>query len=149
MPLTGGFSRREFLAHTSCFGVFYSLAMRIPLPALAAELADDPRISQTPLVDKGFAAVRKIGKGLYATISDFSKGPTTICNGGFLIGKDAGLLIEGFTTAAGAAFQMDALRRVSQVPVRAALDTHHPRSIGPQRGHDYLPSREFQCPQPS
>jgi glyoxylase-like metal-dependent hydrolase (beta-lactamase superfamily II) len=125
MHFTSGFSRREFLTHTSCFGVFYALAMRIPLPALAAELADDPRISQTPLVDKGFAAVRKIGSGLYATVSDSSKGPTTICNGGFLIGKDAALLIEGFTTAAGAAFQMEALRMVSQVPVKAALDTHY------------------------
>lgn len=125
MHFTSGFSRRQFLMHTSCFGAFYALAMRIPLPALAAELADDPRISQTPLVDKGFAAVRKIGNGLYATVSDFSKGPTTICNGGFLIGKDAALLIEGFTTPAGAAFQMDALRMVSQVPVKAALDTHY------------------------
>ena len=82
MHFTCGFSRREFLARTSCFGAFYALAMRIPLPALAAELADDPRISQTPLVDKGFAAVRKIGSGLYATISDYSKGTTTVCNGG-------------------------------------------------------------------
>ena len=125
MHFTSGFSRREFLTHTSCFGLFYALAMRIPLPTLAAELADDRRISQTPLVDKGFAAVRKIGDGLYATVSDFSKGPTTVCNGGFLIGKDAALLIEGFTTPAGAAFQMEALRMVSQVPVKAALDTHY------------------------
>lgn len=125
MHFPSGFSRREFLTRTSCFGAFYALAMRIPLPALAAELADDPRISQTPLVDKGFAAVRKIGNGLYATVSDSSKGPTTICNGGFLIGKDAALLIEGFTTPAGAAFQMEALRMVSQVPIRAALDTHY------------------------
>src|SRR5213593_1321947 len=85
----------------------------------------DTRISKTPLVDKGFASVRKIGNGLYATISDPSKGPTTICNGGFLAGKDAALLIEGFTTAAGASFQMDALRMVSQVPVKGALDTHY------------------------
>jgi hypothetical protein len=102
---TCGFSRREFLAHTSCFGVFYALAMRILLPALAAELADDPRISQTPLVDNGFAAVRKIGNGRYAIISDYSKGSTTVCDGGFLIGKDA-LLIAGLTTPTGAAFQM-------------------------------------------
>ncbi|MBA0089019.1 MAG: MBL fold metallo-hydrolase, partial [Acidobacteria bacterium Pan2503] len=125
MHFTCGFSRREFLARTSCFGAFYALAMRIPLPALAADLAGDPRISQTPLVDKGFAAVRKIGNGLYATISDYSKGTTTVCNGGFLIGKDAALLLEGFTTPTGAAFQMDALRMVSQVPVKAALDTHY------------------------
>ena len=125
MHFTCGFARREFLARASCFGAFYALAMRIPLPALAAELADDPRISQTPLVDKGFAAVRKIGNGLYATISDYSKGTTTVCNGGFLVGKDAALLLEGFTTPTGAAFQMDALRMVSQVPVKAALDTHY------------------------
>jgi glyoxylase-like metal-dependent hydrolase (beta-lactamase superfamily II) len=125
MDFTKGFSRRDFLAHTSCFGVFYAAARIIPLPALAAEFASDSRVSATPLVDKGFAAIRKIGNGLYATISDPSKGPTTICNGGFLAGKDAAFLIEGFTTPAGAAFQMDALRMVSQVPVKGALDTHY------------------------
>src|SRR5438046_2413260 len=111
--------------YTSCFGAFYAVAKLIPLPTLAAELASDSRLSQTPLVDKGFASVRKVGSGLYATISDPSKGMTTICNGGFLAGKDGALLIEGFTTPAGALFQMDALRMVSQVPVKGALDTHY------------------------
>src|SRR6266849_3442289 len=92
---------------------------------LAVDAADEARLSETPLVDKGFASVRMIGNGLYATISDPSKGNTTLCNGGFLTGKDSALLIEGFTTAAGAAFQMDALRMVSQVPVKGALDTHY------------------------
>jgi glyoxylase-like metal-dependent hydrolase (beta-lactamase superfamily II) len=126
-PATGSapFSRRSFLAKTSCFGAMYAVAKLIPLPALATELAGDSRVSATPLVDKGFASVRKIGNGLYATISDPSKGLTTLCNGGFLAGKDAALLIEGFTTAAGASFQMDALRMVSQVPVKGALDTHY------------------------
>jgi len=101
------------------------LAKMIPLPALAAELAGDSRVSQTVIADKGFASVRKIGNGLYATISDYSKGPVTICNGGFLVGKDAALLLEGFASPAGAAFQMDTLRTVSQVPVKAALDTHY------------------------
>ena len=119
------FSRRSFLAKTSCFGAFYALAKLIPLPALAAEWKSDSRLSPTPLVDKGFASVRKVGNGLYATISDPSKGNTTLCNGGFLVGKDGALLIEGFTTPAGASFQMDALRMVSQAPVKAALDTHY------------------------
>jgi glyoxylase-like metal-dependent hydrolase (beta-lactamase superfamily II) len=123
--LSHGFSRRKFLAHTSCFGAFYAAAKLIPLPALAAELRSDSRVSQTPLADKGFASVRKVGDGLYATISDTSKGFQTISNGGFLAGKDAALLIEGFGSPAGASFQMDALRMVSQVPVKAALDTHH------------------------
>jgi glyoxylase-like metal-dependent hydrolase (beta-lactamase superfamily II) len=108
--------------------VYYALAQLIPLPALAKSLgalSADSRVSQAPIVDKGFAAVRKIGNGLYATISDPSKGPTTISNGGFLVGRDAALLIEGFTTAGGAAFQMEALRMVSQAPVKGALDTHY------------------------
>jgi len=118
-------SRRSFLAKTSCFGTFYAAAKLIPLPALAAELAVDLRVSQTPIVDKGFASVRKVGEGLYATISDPSKGYQTLCNGGFLVGKDGALMIEGFGSAAGATFQMDALRMVSQVPVKGALDTHY------------------------
>jgi cyclase len=119
------FSRRSFLAKTSCFGAFYAVAKLIPLPALAETLVSDSRVSQTPIVDKGFASVRRVGNGLYATISDPSKGITTLCNGGFLVGKDSALLVEGYATAAGAAFQMETLRTVSQVPVKAALDTHY------------------------
>jgi glyoxylase-like metal-dependent hydrolase (beta-lactamase superfamily II) len=119
------FSRRSFLAKTSYFGALFAAARLLPMPALAAELAGDTRVSQTPIVDKGFASVRKVGEGLYATISDPSKGFQTVCNGGFLVGKDAALLIEGFISVPGAAFQMDALRMVSQVPVKGALDTHY------------------------
>jgi len=122
---SGQFSRRNFLVKTSCFGAFSAIAKMIPLPALAAELARDSRVTPTPVVDKGFASVRKIGNGLYATISDPSKGYTTVCNGGFLAGKDAALLLEGYAGPAGASFQMDALRMVSQVPVKGALDTHY------------------------
>ena len=125
IDLSRSFSRRRFIAGTSCFGAYYALARLVPLPAMAAYVADDARVSEKPLVDKGFASVRKIGNGLYATISDPSKGTATLCNGGFLIGRDAAFLLEGFTTAAGAAFQMDALRLVSQTPVKAAMDTHY------------------------
>ncbi len=100
IDLSKGFSRRQFIAHASCFGAFYAAARLIPLPALAAELGSDSRVSQMPIVDEGFAAVRKIGDGLYATISDPSKGYTTLCNGGFLAGKDTALLLEGFASAA-------------------------------------------------
>src|SRR5712664_657325 len=122
---SGLFSRRRFLAKSSYFGAIYAAAKLVPMPALAAELAEDSRISQAPVVDKGCASVRKIGEGLYATISEPSKGFQTVCNGGFLAGKDGALLIEGFISVAGAAFQMDALRMVSQVPVKGALDTHY------------------------
>src|SRR5439155_9729084 len=43
----------------------------------------------------------------------------------FWWGRDAALLVEGFATPAGASFQMDALRMVSQAPVKGALNTHH------------------------
>ena len=125
IDLSHGFSRRKFIAQTSCFGAFYAVAKLVPLPALAETIAVDSRVSPTPLVDKGFASVRKIGDGLYATISDPSKGNTTLCNGGFLVGKDAALLVEGFTTPAGASFQMDTLRTLSQLPVKGAVDTHY------------------------
>ena len=124
-PSFRGVSRRRFLAQTSCFGAFYALARLIPLPALAEAVGADSRVSREPVVDKGFASVRKVGNGLYATISDPTKGTTTLCNGGFIVGRDAALMIEGFTTPAGASFQVDALRMVSQAPVQAALDTHY------------------------
>jgi glyoxylase-like metal-dependent hydrolase (beta-lactamase superfamily II) len=117
-------SRRNFLAQASCFGAFYHLAARVPLLGLSNKLLDDSRISAAPIVDKGFASVRKIGDGLYATISDTSKGYVTVCNGGFLVGKDSALLLEGFASVAGASFQMETLRTVTQIPVKA-LDTHY------------------------
>jgi glyoxylase-like metal-dependent hydrolase (beta-lactamase superfamily II) len=117
-------SRRNFLAQASCFGAFYHLAARVPLLGLSDRLIDDARISGAPIVDKGFASIRKIGEGLYATVSDPSKGYVTVCNGGFLIGKDSALLLEGYASVAGAAFQMETLRGITQIPVKA-LDTHY------------------------
>ena len=123
--LRAAFPRRQFLSQAAYLGAGFSLASALPFPALSPSLRDDPRISQTPVVDAGFASVRKIADGMYATISDPSKGLSTMCNGGFLFGKDAALLVEGFVTASGAAFQMDALRKVSQVPAVGALDSHY------------------------
>jgi cyclase len=122
--LSKPFSRRTFLAGTSSMGAFYAATRLAPLPALAEPLADDPRIAKQPVADKGFASIRKIGDGLYATIADRSKGLQARCNGGFLIGHDAALMVEGFQTTTGAAFQMDTLRTVTQLPVRAAVNTH-------------------------
>ncbi|HKW56413.1 MAG TPA: MBL fold metallo-hydrolase [Candidatus Acidoferrum sp.] len=123
--LTSALSRRGFLANASCFGAFYAVAKFIAVPALGAQLADDSRISQTPILDKGFVSIRKVGEGLYASISDTSKGFTTISNGGFLIGRDAALVIEGFGSPEGAAVQVETLRSVTKAPIHAALDTHY------------------------
>ena len=123
------FSRRQFLSDASRLSALYALAGSLPFSAFASSvtpsLLDDPRISRTPVADAGFASVRKIGDGLYATISDTSKGIVTICNGGFLVGKDAGLLLEAYGSAPGAAFQMDTYRKVTKVPAPNALLTHY------------------------
>jgi glyoxylase-like metal-dependent hydrolase (beta-lactamase superfamily II) len=122
--LSKPFSRRTFLAGTSSMGALFAATRLAPLPALAESLADDPRIAKQPIADKGFASVRKIGEGLYATIADRSKGLQARCNGGFLIGRDAAIMIEGFQTTAGSSFQLETLRTVTQMPVRAAINTH-------------------------
>jgi len=119
------FSRRDFLGRTTQWTALLAVHQFLPLPTLAESLARDSRVAQTPLVDKGFASVRKVGQGLYATISDPSKGFQTLCNGGFLVGKDASLLLEGFVSPAGASFQYETLRTVSQGPIMGALDTHY------------------------
>jgi cyclase len=118
-------TRRSFLASTSCLGAALCAARLFPVTAMAGEAASAGRVSPKPLADKGFASVRKVGEGVYATISDLSKGFETLSNGGFIVGTEAALLIEGFRTPAGASFQFAALRQVSDVPVRAALDTHY------------------------
>lgn len=118
-------SRRSFLNRASQWSALLAAYPMIPLRELTGSLVGDSRIAQTPLVDKGFAAVRKVGDGLYATISDTSKGLQTMCNGGFLVGKDATLLIEGFVSPAGAAFQHQTLQSVSKAPLMGALDTHY------------------------
>ena len=64
---------------------------------LVAALQNDSRLSQTVVADKGFASVRRVGNGLYATISDTSKGLQTMCNGGFLAGKDSALLLKALS----------------------------------------------------
>jgi glyoxylase-like metal-dependent hydrolase (beta-lactamase superfamily II) len=118
-------TRRSFLASTSCLGAALWAARAFPVPAMAAGVAEGGRVSPQPLADKGFASVRKVGDGVYATISDLSKGLETLSNGGFIVGTEAALLVEGFRTPAGASFQLAALRQVSAVPVRAAVDTHY------------------------
>jgi len=119
------FSRRSFLSRASQWSALFAAYPLIPLPDLAESLAADSRVAQTPVVDKGFASVRKVGDGLYATISDTSKGLQTMCNGGFLFGKDAVLLVEGFVSAAGAGFQHETLKSLSKAPIMGALDTHY------------------------
>lgn len=125
MPSIAPFSRRQFLSDASRFTALSAVASAIPFVTPARSVPDDPRVSQTPIADEGYAAIHKIGDGLYATISNPAKGFTTICNGGFLIGKEAALLLEGYGTPAGARFQMDVFHKITQVAAAGALLTHY------------------------
>jgi cyclase len=118
-------SRRNFLTTTSCFGAAAAFLRYLPSPVLAESVQQDKRVAATPIADKGYASIRKVGDGVYATISDPSKGLETISNGGFIIGRDSALLIEGFHTPRGAMLQLDTYHTISKLPVSAALDTHH------------------------
>ena len=117
-------SRRSFLAGASTAGAWYAASKFTPVSAMAAPSLDDPRIAKQPVADKGFASVRKVGDGLYATIADRSKGLQARCNGGFIIGRDAALIVEGFQTTTGSSFQLETLRSVTQLPVQGAVNTH-------------------------
>lgn len=117
-------SRRNFLAGASTLSALYAASKFASVPALAAPLLDDARIAKQPLADKGFASIRKIGEGLYATIADRSKGMQARCNGGFIVGREAALMVEGFQTTMGSSFQFETLRSVTQLPVHAAVNTH-------------------------
>src|SRR5260370_33538403 len=92
------FSRRQLIVRASSPSVLIALANVVPASAAAADSTVDSRPSASPLVDKGFASVRKIGAGVYATISNPSKGFQTTCNGGFLVGKNGAFLIEAFNS---------------------------------------------------
>lgn len=118
-------NRRDFLTTASCFGAAAAFVHYLPLRAFAASVMQDKRVAATPIVDKGYASIRKIGDGVYATISDPSKGFETLSNGGFIIGRDAALMIEGFHTPGGAMLQLETYHSVSKVPISAALDTHY------------------------
>jgi len=118
-----GLSRRKFLRGASLTGAAWA-AGSYALPAWARSLRAAP-VPQAPIADKGFASARKIGEGIYAIISDTSKGFDTLCNGGFVAGKDAVLLWEGYASQAGAEFQLEALKLVSKAPVKAAINSHY------------------------
>jgi glyoxylase-like metal-dependent hydrolase (beta-lactamase superfamily II) len=119
-----GCSRRQFLTGISTAVGSHALRQSLPVSPWSRQIGHTAGVAPAPLIDYGFAAAAKIGNGVFATISDPLKGAQTTCNGGFLVGKDAAFLIEGFNSPAGASFQFDAMRMVSKVPVKAALDTH-------------------------
>jgi glyoxylase-like metal-dependent hydrolase (beta-lactamase superfamily II) len=131
-------SRRDFIAGSAAAGAFYAasralpLAAQSPLAGVAPSLTSDRRIAAQPVSDKGWSVVRQIGRGVYANIGDRTKAIHGRSNGGFIVGRDAVFLIEGLQTPVAAAAQWEAMRKVTQLPVRAALLTHwhHDHTLG-------------------
>ena len=106
--------RRQFLAST------------LVAPALVSRsvLAWSP---DAAVLERPFARATKEGEGLYVTIANPAGGPQCLSNGGVLAGRDAVLLIEGHMQPAGATFELDLARLVSNRPIRGAVNTHfHP-----------------------
>jgi len=120
-------SRRCFLRGATVAGAAWALTPWEAALAWGAPLPGAPQVALEagpPLADAGFASARKLAEGVYAVISDPAKGGEALCNGGFVVGKDAALLWEGFATPKGAAFQLDALKLATKVPAKAAIDSH-------------------------
>jgi glyoxylase-like metal-dependent hydrolase (beta-lactamase superfamily II) len=132
------FSRRDFIAGAAAAGTLYAAARILPLKAqsplvgVAPSLANDRRIAAQPIADQKWATVRQIGRGVYATIGDRTVANHGRSNGGFIVGRDAVLMIEGLQTTVAAAFQWQAMRQVTQLPVRAATLSHwhHDHMLG-------------------
>ncbi|HEY4579428.1 MAG TPA: MBL fold metallo-hydrolase [Candidatus Acidoferrales bacterium] len=137
------FSRRDFIAGAASAGALYATAKMLPLSAQAPavgvspSLANDSRIAAQPILDKGWLTMRQIGRGVYAAIGDRTKGNHGRSNGGFIVGRDAALVVEGLQTPIAAGALVEALRTVTQVPVRAATISHwhHDHILGSSYYH--------------
>lgn len=120
-----GFSRRAFLRGGSVAGAALATGAWRAWPAAAEPVRQAAHPAGPLLLDRGFASARKLAEGVYAVVSDTTKGFDTLCNGGFLFGRDAVILWEGYGTAKGAAFQIEALRKVANQRIEAAIDSHY------------------------
>jgi glyoxylase-like metal-dependent hydrolase (beta-lactamase superfamily II) len=103
---------------------FLGSALVAPALLTRRTLASSP---DAPVLDRPFARATKEGQGLFVTLANPAGGPQCLSNGGVLAGRDAVLLIEGHMQPAGATFELDLARLVSNRPIRGAVNTHfHP-----------------------
>jgi glyoxylase-like metal-dependent hydrolase (beta-lactamase superfamily II) len=124
--MISGVTRRNFLSGASVTGAAWAVLPWGALPAWAGPASlQAAQATAAPLADAGFASARKLAEEVYAVISDPTKGGETLCNGGFVAGKDAALLWEGYASPKGAAFQMEALKLATKAPAKAAIDSHY------------------------
>jgi len=123
LGIESAMTRRRFLRGASLAGAAWAAGSWRALPAWAG--AQITLSSEPPLADAGFASARKLAEGVYAVISDTTKGSETLCNGGFVTGKHATLVWEAFATQKGAAFLLDTVKLATKARVMAAVDSHY------------------------
>ena len=118
-------TRRNFLRGVSLAGAAWAAGAWGATARAAAGARQAAHPAGPLLLDRGFASARKLAEGVYAVVSDTTKGYDTLCNGGFLCGRDAVILWEGYATTKGAAFQLEALRKVTNRKIEAAINSHY------------------------
>jgi glyoxylase-like metal-dependent hydrolase (beta-lactamase superfamily II) len=95
------------------------------LYAAAAPLLHDPFVGGDPVFSRGFARSSQLAPGVFATISDTSKGLQCYSNGGVIAGRDATLIVEGHYEAAGAELELEIARTVAKAPLLGVVNTHY------------------------
>ncbi|MEM8884334.1 MAG: MBL fold metallo-hydrolase [Planctomycetota bacterium] len=122
-------SRRNFLG-LSCSGY---LAFAWGAAVLGAKQAFAQEASARKRVAKeSWSYIERLSDGLYANISTpFKPGggvdPTTFSNGGIIAGKERVVVIEGFNTTKGAAWQAEAAKEYAgKYPTHVVLTHFHP-----------------------
>jgi len=99
------------------------------------------------VADSAFARIERLAEGIWAIVSlpfDHEGGfveMATTCNGGIVAGSDGALVIDGFFTAAGAAWVSDQVETLTGMrPTHVAITHHHADHAGGlagfQRGSD-------------
>ena len=122
---TLGLSRRNFLTQASCFGAFYHLASRVPLLGCRAS---SPTIREFPRRRssiKGSHRCAKSARGFTRQSQTRRRATSRFATADFSLAKIPRCCWRGSRSVAGASFQMETLRSVTQIPVKAALDTHY------------------------
>jgi glyoxylase-like metal-dependent hydrolase (beta-lactamase superfamily II) len=90
----------------------------LTIAALLAFLGWAPAAAQTPPPQTPPFALREIGPGVYAAISNES-------NAGFVIGDDAVLVIDSFFEPDAAKALLGEIRKITPKPIRYVVNTHY------------------------
>ncbi len=115
--------RRDFLKTSLGCGAYTSLFLA-GLSSFDRNAFAKPQTKQVVHTEP-FARIEKISDGIWAIISTPQNGPQTMSNGGIIAGKDGVLLIEGFVSAEGAAWQHRMAKELTGKNPTHAVITHY------------------------